>query len=387
MKNKNIVRCLVLLALILQYSIGSAEDKIVHIDRENGIINYDKAMKANKNNNDKSTFKYLYLAAKQGVPKAQGYIASMYDQGVGVTANRKEAVKWFKRAAESGLSGSQYYLAVAYHEGDGVTKDFNKAVKWLRKSAEQNYPDALGKLAHFYFEGIGVKKDSFKGRDLMEAAAMHGHLESQFNLAKGYLSVKAESKGSLHAYAYAYAWFRVAKSKGHKSAEKYIQKIREVIDNDVRGFSNCILSQWVFEGKAGLRSNYKDVAAMYKDAEKLAQSFNMVEELSSSKTCAWAHLNAHDIQTNKESGGKKFTGSYMFGEPYSGTLLYKNGDQFIGFMLATKPDATERRYIWKNGTTFSGEFFDPDNSRWGKYIDEYGYIMKARRVKGVWEYK
>ena len=93
--------------------------------------------------NDKTTVKWLTLAAEQGHANAQFNLGWMYDNGYGVPKNDKVAVKWFTLSAEQGYASAQFNLGVMYYFGEGVIQNIVYAHMWLKIAASQGNKDAI----------------------------------------------------------------------------------------------------------------------------------------------------------------------------------------------------------------------------------------------------
>ncbi|MEX1198389.1 MAG: tetratricopeptide repeat protein [Pseudohongiellaceae bacterium] len=105
---------------------------------------------------------WLKQAARQGHTAAQFNVGVMYFNGQGVTStwqdiwplslltrsgNRAEAAEWYERAASSGHAEAQYYLATMYQEGLGVDEDPVQAHFWAQAARENEYRAARELLA------------------------------------------------------------------------------------------------------------------------------------------------------------------------------------------------------------------------------------------------
>lgn len=84
----------------------------------------------------------LEPAAKQGDPRAQVGLGTLYASGRGVERDDAEAARWFRRAAEQGDPLAQYNLGICFLEGRGVEEDPVEAFKWISLSASQGFPPA-----------------------------------------------------------------------------------------------------------------------------------------------------------------------------------------------------------------------------------------------------
>ena len=85
--------------------------------------------------NYKEAFKWLKLAADNGIAKAQSIVGGMYFEGVGAKKDQKIAFEYFKAAAEQNEDMAQLNLAGMYLFGDVVEQDVEIAISWYAKSA------------------------------------------------------------------------------------------------------------------------------------------------------------------------------------------------------------------------------------------------------------
>lgn len=76
---------------------------------------------------DLAAYKWMRAAAEQGYGLAQHGLGFMYLTGECAGKNPTKAAEWFKKAAEQGLTGSLMTLASMYEEGNGVTQDLAEA--------------------------------------------------------------------------------------------------------------------------------------------------------------------------------------------------------------------------------------------------------------------
>lgn len=102
-------------------------------------------------------FKWTRMAAEQGHINAQFNLGTLYYNGLGMRSslftrwplslifqqsNFEEAVKWYGYAAEYDHGEAQYNLATMYENGEGVTQDLIKAYVWARLAHDNEVPDA-----------------------------------------------------------------------------------------------------------------------------------------------------------------------------------------------------------------------------------------------------
>ncbi|WP_419778282.1 tetratricopeptide repeat protein [Maridesulfovibrio sp.] len=79
--------------------------------------------------------------AKQGDAQAQHNLATLYEQGKGVTQDEEKAFHWFYKSAMQGLWTSQANISYMYSDGRGVPKNNVMAYAWM------SIADASGNMA------------------------------------------------------------------------------------------------------------------------------------------------------------------------------------------------------------------------------------------------
>jgi hypothetical protein len=84
----------------------------------------------------------LRPAAREGDPRAQLGLGTLYASGRGVEKDDAEAARWFRLAADQGNALAQYNLGICYLEGRGVDEDAIEGFKWISLSASQGFQPA-----------------------------------------------------------------------------------------------------------------------------------------------------------------------------------------------------------------------------------------------------
>lgn len=79
--------------------------------------------------------------ADAGETEAQFNLGVLYDEGLGVSADKIEAARWYRRAAIGGLAAGQYNLAVLLANGEGVPRDLLRAYFLFDLAADED-PEA-----------------------------------------------------------------------------------------------------------------------------------------------------------------------------------------------------------------------------------------------------
>lgn len=108
-------------------------------------------------------FSKALLLAEKGDMEAQYNLGLMYEQGYGVTPDKRKAAAWFEKAARKGEAGAQYRLGFLYSQGRGVPKDLQQAAGWYQKAAEQGYAPARAALNNMHPEVEEAPRDSSQG--------------------------------------------------------------------------------------------------------------------------------------------------------------------------------------------------------------------------------
>jgi len=229
-------------------------------------------------NEYRTALPYFRESARQGNSQAMGYIAWMYEKGLGVTTNYAEALRWYRQAADTGdtygMHGlAQMYrvglgvptdyaealfwyrkaadagdvwamsgLAWMYREGRGVATDYAEALRWYRMSADGGHAAAMGTLGYMYREGLGVPADYaealYWSRKAADAGDAYGMVETA--------TIYREGLGVPKDYAQALYWYRKAADAGNASAMNWIG--------------------WMYENGLGVTTNYAEALRWYRKA-------------------------------------------------------------------------------------------------------------------------
>ena len=192
--------------------------------------------------NYSEAFKWIRMAADQGLARAQNYLGVCYDHGRGVKEDKKEAFKWFRMAAEQGYADAQSQLGYCYASGEGVEEDKKEAIKWFRMAAEQGFAFAQFCLGNCYGNGDGVKEDKQEAVKWFRMAAEQGDASAQFNLGTYFFNGKGVKEDKKEAVK----WYRSAAEQGIALAQLNL--------------GNCYI-----DGK-GVKEDKKEAAKWYRMA-------------------------------------------------------------------------------------------------------------------------
>lgn len=189
-----------------------------------------------------SLFKEKLQEAKQGDSTAQFDVASMYQNGRGVTPDLSKAIAWYQKSAaqnnekavsrlkileaneerfkkvlalaDQGDAESQYKLGKMYTEGAGTNINYNKATAAFENAAKQGHAKAEYKLGLNYYEGTGVRRNRKTAYQWFKAAAKQNHPASQYYLGKIY----AAGSGVKQNYTTSLEWLNRAIEGGFNQA-------------------------------------------------------------------------------------------------------------------------------------------------------------------------
>lgn len=118
--------------------------------------------------------------AEAGQPRAQMYLAKLYETGRGgLEANSAEARRWTARAAERGDPIAQHNLALYLLEGRGGPRDEAMAARLFRRAAVAGVGDSQVNLGLLYETGAGVDRSLVEAYKWFQIAAQNGDLRAR----------------------------------------------------------------------------------------------------------------------------------------------------------------------------------------------------------------
>lgn len=134
---------------------------------------------------------------EEGYTIAAHQLGKAYQDGLGISIDRKAAAEWFQKSAEAGNTCSAYALGKLLLEQGQISQ----AVHWLRQTAKQNDPYAQYRLGKLLLTGAeGVPKDIDAAIQLLKDSATQGNSFAQYTLEKLYLlgqEVQADREAAL----------------------------------------------------------------------------------------------------------------------------------------------------------------------------------------------
>lgn len=126
----------------------------------------------------------LHRLWEEGYTIAAHQLGKAYQDGLGISIDRKAAAEWFQKSAEAGNTCSAYALGKLLLEQE----QFPQALHWLWQAAEQNDPYAQYRLGKLLLTGAeGVPRDAVAAIKLLKDSAARGNQFAQYTLGKLYL--------------------------------------------------------------------------------------------------------------------------------------------------------------------------------------------------------
>ena len=172
--------------------------------------------------------KWYKMAAKQGDPRAQAALGSIYSNGFkAVPKDLKKAVFWLKKAAKQKHIEAQFVLGRLHSSEDSKLYDAKIADKWITKAAENGFPAAIYAKAMLCFNA-----DKFHEAEKWHLKAAEKNIPNSATQL-GLMYFFPQMLGP--DYIKSYAWLKLAKSfkksqisdKSRQMAANYLSKIEE----------------------------------------------------------------------------------------------------------------------------------------------------------------
>ena len=221
------------LLLVLCLGFGS----LAYGQSETSAQQFIRGQQAYQANDYERARKAFQPLAEAGNSKAQIYMGSMYDRGLGVERDIKQAFYWFEKSAEQGGVKLQYDLALRYLYGKGVARDYNKAHYWMQKAADAGAPQAQYNLGLMYVRGNGVEADNDKAVELFRLAADKNLRDAQYALGLAHITGQIMPLD----YAEAYRLFRLSAEQGYPPAQYNLAALTESGEGTARDTDEAII--------------------------------------------------------------------------------------------------------------------------------------------------
>ncbi|CAN5232136.1 SEL1-like repeat protein [soil metagenome] len=162
--------------------------------------------------------------AQAVAPLAADNAQALYEDGVRrIEAKDRTGLDALRKSANLGLPRAQFYLAKMYEVGEGgVKKDLSEARRWTERAATAGEPRAMHNLALYYYKGEGGERNSTKAASWFRKAADLGLVDSQFNLAQLYEGGWGVSQNPSEAYK----WYLIAAKAGDNASRTRAMALR-----------------------------------------------------------------------------------------------------------------------------------------------------------------
>ena len=212
---------------------------------------------------------FTYLA-EEGDPTAVYYLGRMYEEGLGVTADKEKAVRYYQMADEAQNAAASAQLGKMMMTGNGMTRNPELGIEFLKKAAYAGNTEAFFELGNAYAEGSGVQKNMTYAFGFYFMAALRGDARAQYQVAKSYLN----GSGVPQDYENAVKWYSRAANQGYVKAQFEWAQIRES-DPRLKNIGDAyswyaILAAYNSDAVGQQAAQRRDaLAGMFKNAQEL----------------------------------------------------------------------------------------------------------------------
>lgn len=158
---------------------------------------------------------FFETAIEEGCTPAMTYLASMFEQGLGVEVDPQKTLELLYKAADLNDGEACNRLAYLHAVGKFVGQNFGIAVEFHKKAANLGVVKSQCDLGRHYSEGLGVQQSFVDAKRWYELAARSGHNLAQHKLASFLLS----KNNPLQDTTAGINWLEVAASGGNVQAQ------------------------------------------------------------------------------------------------------------------------------------------------------------------------
>jgi TPR repeat protein len=164
---------------------------------------------------EKEVFNLLFIEAAKGSAEAQFTLGSKYDDGQGVSQNKKEALRWYQLAATQNHTKAQFTLGQIFHYGMfGLVQNKTEALRLYQLAAKQGLAEAQFMIGLQYDQGDLLPQNDVQAFSWYTLAAKQGLSEAQFALGEMY----DYGQGVAYDAALALKWYKRAATQSHAEA-------------------------------------------------------------------------------------------------------------------------------------------------------------------------
>ncbi len=185
---------------------------------------------------------FLEKSARQGYSDAAFHLGRMLVLGEGIPANPTDGLVWLEKAQQKQNLKAIGFLGWMYlRDNRGVKQNLDKARDLLQIAAAAKDPYALTGLGWMYAQGRGVPQDVNEAERLFRQAAILGHSEAQYRLAK--LLLNTQETGAAKDLIKGYAWLMLAAQQNDQDAKDWLQE-NPIRQADIEIQVAALVNQW-----------------------------------------------------------------------------------------------------------------------------------------------
>jgi len=166
-----LIGCFVVAAVVLAFFGGRYVERDAFAAKSARLA---LAVEALQSGEDQAALSALTRMAAGGNPRAQYWLADMYQNGLGVKSDISTAIAWLDKSAQQGFVPAERRLGELYLDGDETLQDFGRARLWLTRAARGGDGTAERELGQIYALGLGVPVDLEKAYGWYENAVVSG---------------------------------------------------------------------------------------------------------------------------------------------------------------------------------------------------------------------
>ncbi len=167
--------------------------------------------------------RYWERASQQGSCQSWIDLSSVFDRGIGVSADYQRAAGYVERAVRCDPADSFYLwkLGMRFYDAKGVTRDCEAAEKLFTESLDHGYADAAVDLGYIYDKGCGpIARDDYRAFQIYLLGAKLGVALCQNNVG----AMIKHGRGVAAADpARGYGWIKLASLHGDELAKANLQ--------------------------------------------------------------------------------------------------------------------------------------------------------------------
>ena len=164
----------------------------------------------------------LLALSEEGNTVAAYYLGRMYQDGLGVTADKDKALHYFEMADKAQNPDAAVALGRMAIKGEGIAQNNELGLQYLKKAAYAGNENALYELGQAYEKGEGVEKNYTYAFGFYYMGALKGDKRAQLKVGKYYL----QGRGIPQDYNAAVKWYVRSANQGYIPAQQEWANLR-----------------------------------------------------------------------------------------------------------------------------------------------------------------